>query len=265
MWQSPVYNSIPVYNLRLINYLAGHPLFNNNLVKDPLTGQPVNIVAYRQKAGLSSEPGLICSIYPAFQSSEASPPSPTATGVSTIYKEYQIGKNSIEVMYHFIVDFTLFYQLSYDQLHPISDAGLDYLAQVQLEGFTYRDQIPTSRQTKAVDVYIDPPQFVVGTYQELAMLAFYDEDYRASLNIPELRGISVLHANVPTSYKWEQNTNLIISQSSMYIRLHTYINKNWRMTLDPPNINSVTVNIERKFQEDEVEKEGFNIKFKPTN
>lgn len=264
MWQSPLYNSIPVYNMRLINYIANHPLFNNNLVLDPVTNEPVNIVAYRQKAGLSSEPGLICSIYPAFQASDGSPPSPTANGVSTVYKEFEIGKNSIEVYYHFIVEFSLFYQVSYDQLYSVSDAGLDYLAEVKAEGFTFKDQLPISSLTKQVPIYIDPPQFVVGTYQELAMLAFYDEQYRASLGIPELRGISVLHANLPTSYKWETDTNLLISKSSLYIRLHTYINKNWRRALDT-NIRSITTNIQRKFQEAEVDVESVTRQFKPTN
>lgn len=263
MWKSPIYNSIPVYNLRLINYLAAHPLFNNNLVLDPITQEPVNILAFRQKAGLSSEPGLICSIYPAFQSAENSPPSPTANGVSTIYKEYQIGKNGIEVFYHFIVEFSLFYEVSYDQLNSATDAGLSYLATVPMQSVTFKDQMPVSTVTKEVPFYIDPPQFVVGTYQELAMLAFYDEEYRASLNIPELRGISVLHANLPTSYNWEANTNLIISKSSMYIRLHTYINKNWRKCLDP-NLKAVTVNIERKGQEEEVDKESVTVILKPT-
>lgn len=244
MWKTPVYNSIPVYNLRLINYLAAHPLFNNNLVTHPITGEPVNIETYRQKAGLSTEPGLICSIYPAFQSTDASPPSPTSNSVSTIYREFQIGKNSIEVLYHFIVEFALFYEISYDQLTPIEDAGLSYLKKVPLKSVTFPNEIPAFNSTKEINIYIDPPQFIVGTYQELAMLAFYDEDYRARLCIPELRGITVLHANLPTSYKWERDTNLMISKSSLYIRLSTYINKNWTHTLDP-ELKKVIANVGR--------------------
>lgn len=231
MWQSPVYASIPVYGLRLINYLASHPLLNSELVTDPISGDPVNIIAYRQKGGLSSQPGLICSVYPAFQTTDSSPPSPMSTGVSAIYRDFTIGNNQIEAMYHFIVEFTLFYEVSFDNNTSINNIGLGYLAKVPLKGVISSDEPYVPIREKEVEIYVDPPQLIVGTYQELAVLAFNDLGFKAALNIPELRAIDVVHANLPTSFKWEQNTNVIISTSSLYLRLHTYQNKDWKRSV----------------------------------
>lgn len=230
-WQSPVLASIPVYNLRLINYLASHPLLNSDLVLDPLTGEPINIIAYRQKGGLSSQPGLICSVYPAFQATNTAPPNPTATGVSTIYRDFTIGNNQIEAMYHFIVEFTLFYEVSYDNNTLIEDIGLGYLAEVPVRGVVSIDEPYIPPRSKQVEIYVDPPQLIIGTYQELAVLAFNDLQFKSRLNIPELRAIDVVHANLPTSYKWEQGTNVIISTCSIYLRLHTYQNKDWKRSI----------------------------------
>ncbi len=229
MWLSPVYPSVPLLNIALFRYLFNHPLFIEPLVVHPITGQHVPVANYRQKDGFSSLPGLLCSIYPASGGAVTAESAPTATNVTAILNNrYNLSESGHqEVLYHFICKFTYNLEVAFDDL---TKANYEPLIRVPTEAIVYKDQIDFALEHNRtnVNLYLDIPSFIIGSYMELARLAFQDQEYRINkFDFPGIHTIEVLHYNCPTQI-WEQGTNIIANFGYLYLRLTGHLSRGWR-------------------------------------
>lgn len=223
-WDSPVTVSIPQINMGLFKYLSNHPLLIGKLVYHPITKEHVPIAYYRQKDGVTILDGLSCSIFPAF-ASDGSYNNASTTSVSAIFKDINLGsENTQEVLYHFIVKFSL-PEVSLGEGTKLTDKET---ITVLKEAATRPEEVEfISEQTKTIELFIDPPSFILGTYLELVRLAIYDEEYRYNHPIAGISSIEVVHYNAPTQV-WDDNANVYFNSAYLYLRINGYVEKGWR-------------------------------------
>ena len=223
-WNSPVKVSIPQINMGLFKYLSNHPLLIGKLVYHPITKEHVPIAYYRQKDGLTILDGLSCSIFPAF-ASEGSYHNASTSSVSAIFKDMNVGsENTQEVMYHFIVKFSL-PEVSLGEGTQLTDKDT---ITVPKEAATQPGEVDfISDQTKTIELFIDPPSFILGTYLELVRLAIYDEGYKRAHPIPGVTSLEVVHYNAPTQV-WDDQANVYFNNAYLYLRVNGYVEKGWR-------------------------------------
>ena len=78
--------------------IASHPLILANLIVNPITNEPVPISSYRLYGGLeTSSNTLTCAVYPAPISSLTAKSASSQTA-SIVYKPYNLGSETDEVM-----------------------------------------------------------------------------------------------------------------------------------------------------------------------
>ena len=215
-------NSLYDISRRLFTYLSNHPLLYYPLVKHPVTGDVVNIEYWRQAAGLATQPGLVCSIFPNNEAETSTPHSSIGYEVSSVYKPHTMGGMGgyEQACFNFIIRFSM-QEVSFD------DFDIEECPVLITDNLEPRLQEPI---VSTVRLAISPPLAIISNYMELTRLALYDNEH--SIALPG-DNIQVLSSNYSTS-KWEDSGNVYFHQGSLLIALDSYVSRGWRDRLRQP-------------------------------
>lgn len=223
MLRSATVPSIPYLAYGLFKFLANHPLFIKPLVLDPITEEPVPIAGYQFMRGLPLDEGLLCSIYPGFQKTDDTPASPTTNAASALYKTYDLGHNYDEVLYHFIVEFSM-REVAFPGLNTATDKDLITTPEDALVHPNQRFLV--KQGTREVPLSLNPPMDIIGDYLELTRLALNDVTH-AELYPLNVKSIEVVHSNYNSS-NWNEGTNVVIHRGYVYLRISAFTSRGWR-------------------------------------
>jgi hypothetical protein len=235
MLDSVVAPSITTLYYSIYYFLVNHPLLNNGLVKHTLTGEPVEVSQYR--VGLGGFPvndGLTCSIYPLFDDNNLT--SPATINASVLYNTYNLGvANEDEAKYHFIIDYS-YRSINVDGQNRVEDEAL---IKVPKNHVVFPKDIgKVNRETKEVDLYINPALDVVTQYIELTRLALEDTSHQWKFplgnNVYSTLGrVEPIHINLPT-IPWQKGTSVLDTRGYLLIRLNGYMTRDWRKIWEFP-------------------------------
>jgi len=249
MFNNVLAPSITTLYYSLYYFLVNHPLLNNGLIKHTLTEQPIEISQYRLMGGFPINDGLTCSIYP-LSNDNSSLNSPATINVPILYNSYNLGAGGEdEVKYHFVIDYS-YRSLNVDGLNKVEDESL---IKVPKEHIVFPKDIGTkSRQTKTVDLYINPALDVICQYLELTRLALEDVNHVWKFPLGNtfsgtLSKVEPLHMALPTVSNWEKGTSVLDTRGYLLIRMNGYMTRDWRKLWNVPieEIN-VTSNVAYK-------------------
>ena len=229
MSTSSVTTSISTLYYSLYYFLVNHPLLNNGLVKHTLTQEPIEISQYRLMGGFSLNDGLTCSIYPLFTESNLT--SPATINASVLYSTYNLGvANQNETRYHFVIDYSYRGGVNVEGINKIEDESL---IKVPKNHVVFPNDLgKVGRQTKLVDLYINPSLDIVCQYLELTRLALEDQQHRWTFPLGStyqgtLGKVEVIHINLPT-INWEKGTSIIDTRGYLLIGMNAYMERDWR-------------------------------------
>lgn len=229
MYAKPTVTSVSTLYYSIYYFLVNHPLLNNGLVKHTLTEEPVEISQYRLMGGFPLNEGLTCSIYPLYTPGNLT--SPATINTSVLYNTYQLGvANQDETKYHFVIDYSYRNGVNVEGNNIVLD---ERLIRVPKNHVVFPKDIgKVSKETKLVDLYINPSLDIVCQYLELTRLALEDQQHRWTFPLgPTFQGtlgkVEPIHINLPT-IEWEKGTSIIDTRGYLLIRMNAYMERDWR-------------------------------------
>jgi hypothetical protein len=180
--------------------------------------------------GFPLNDGLTCSIYPLFNEDNLT--SPATINTSVLHSPYQIGvANQDQSVFQFIIDYSYRGGVNVEGINKIED---ERLIKVPKNHVVFPQDIgKVSKQTKNIDLYINPSLDIVCNYLALTRLALLDVSH--TWNFPldpttytgTLGKVEILHENLPT-IPWEKGTSVIDTRGYLLIRMNAYLARNWK-------------------------------------
>lgn len=235
MFNSAVSVSISTLYYSLYYFLVNHPLLNNGLVKHTLTQEPIEISQYRLMGGFPLNNGLTCSIYPLFNESNLT--SPATINTSVLYESYQTGvSNEDTARFHFVIDYSYRGGVNVEGNNKVKDESL---IKVPKNHVVFPQDVgKVNKQTKLVDLYVNPSLDIVCQYLALTRCALLDVAHTWSFPLgPTYSGtlskVEILHENLPT-IPWEKGTSVIDTRGYLLIRMNAFLSKDWRKMWEFP-------------------------------
>lgn len=147
--------------------IASHPLILANLIINPLTNEVVPISQYRLYGGLeTSSSTLTCAVYPAPVTSLTAK-TPTSQAASIVYKPYNLGDETDEVISNIHISFYYNSVTSGSQSTPL------ILENMPTQLPITNDEIVIENSTN-IELYTDVALHILSQCIELLRLIIYD-------------------------------------------------------------------------------------------
>lgn len=147
--------------------IASHPLILANLIVNPITNEPVPISSYRLYGGLeTSSNTLTCAVYPAPISSLTAKSTSSQTA-SIVYKPYNLGSETDEVMSMIHISFYFNSVTSGSQSTPLILENMPTQLPIS------NDEIVIENSTN-IELYTDVALHILSQCIELLRLIIYD-------------------------------------------------------------------------------------------
>lgn len=147
--------------------IASHPLMLANLIINPLTNEPVPITNYRLYGGIETTSSVLtCAIYPAPVTS-LSAKSATAQTASIVYKPYNLGTETDEIMSMIHISFYYNSVTAGSQNTPLILENMPTQLPIN------NDEIVIENTTN-IELYTDVALHILSQCIELLRLIIYD-------------------------------------------------------------------------------------------
>lgn len=147
--------------------IASHPLILANLIVNPITNEPVPISSYRLYGGLeTSSNTLTCAVYPA-PISLLTAKSASSQTASIVYKPYNLGSETDEVMSMIHISFYFNSVTSGSQSTPLILENMPTQLPIS------NDEIVIENSTN-IELYTDVALHILSQCIELLRLIIYD-------------------------------------------------------------------------------------------
>lgn len=204
-------------------YLAKHPLMSMNLIKHPLTKEPVNIESFRLYDGLEVKSGLNCAVY-AHPGGSGSP--------SASFQPYDLGSRGTDKGEFFII-----IKYFYNEV-AINNETINNIPTTTT--LSTGGNLLTSNIERNVIIEINPGIEIIQEYLCLTKYILDDVDYKKDFPMG-VSSFQMLYQNVKTT-RWEDNTSIYFQEGHAMTQFTGYVSRGWRDILRPEYANSVNVN-----------------------
>jgi hypothetical protein len=147
--------------------IASHPLILANLIVNPITNESVPISSYRTYGGLETTSGtLTCAVYPA-PVTTLTAKTPSAQAASIVYKPYNLGSETDEIITNIHISFYYNSVTSGSQSTPLILENMPTQLPIN------NDEIVIENSTN-IELYTDVALHILSQCIELLRLIIYD-------------------------------------------------------------------------------------------
>jgi hypothetical protein len=215
----------------LLKAISSHPLISSGHIFHPITNEVVNISSYRFMNGVEIGDGLICSIFPSYESFQESPPSPLSSKTSIVHKDYSLGTREREDMYNIVIKLT-YKDTNIDYAELIEDKNL-------IEVPIYLNEPYDTTSSKAViEVYSNPALSIISEYLEIIKIIISSHYWLKSFF--DYSDLFLFHTNY-NSIEWSANANAYFNNGHVMLGIKTHVNVGWE---DKYNLPIRDINLE---------------------